>query len=119
MGILYNLQLCKYFFILLYSMSRNEFNLISIIYVIQIIFYKIYYKKQVSDLFVLFAKGSFVKGKEASFELSNLNSWMAPIWSAAIFLSFYNFGIGPISWSLLADSFPLEIRYMSASIIGK
>ncbi|XP_011500373.1 PREDICTED: facilitated trehalose transporter Tret1-like [Ceratosolen solmsi marchali] len=61
--------------------------------------------------------GSYIKGKDTVFESNNMNSWILPMSSIAVFITFYNIGIGPISWSLLADSFPFEVKYLTASII--
>lgn len=39
---------------------------------------------------------------------------MAPTWTT-LFFAAYNIGVGPISWSLLGDSFPVEVRATAAS----
>ncbi|XP_043269300.1 facilitated trehalose transporter Tret1-like isoform X2 [Venturia canescens] len=40
--------------------------------------------------------------------------WMPPTWISLFFASF-NLGLGPLSWSLLADTFPMEIRLTGAT----
>ena len=40
--------------------------------------------------------------------------WMPPTWIGLFFVAF-NLGIGPISWAMLADTFPMEIRVTAAT----
>lgn len=39
---------------------------------------------------------------------------MPPTWTT-LFFAAYNIGVGPISWSLLGDSFPMEMRAIAAT----
>lgn len=42
-------------------------------------------------------------------EYDDIYFWMPPTWTALFFAAF-NIGIGPISWALLGDIFPMQIR---------
>lgn len=42
---------------------------------------------------------------------------MAPTWIALYFAAF-NIGVGPLSWSLYADAFPVEIKVIGATIVA-
>lgn len=40
--------------------------------------------------------------------------WMPPTWISLFFAAF-NIGLGPISWSMLADAYPIEIRVTAST----
>ena len=42
-------------------------------------------------------------------EYDDLYFWMPPTWTTLFFAAF-NIGVGPISWALLGDVFPMQIR---------
>lgn len=53
--------------------------------------------------------------RDADPENDDIYSWMSPTWTALIFASF-NLGIGPISWSILGDTLPQEVKVPVASL---
>ena len=42
---------------------------------------------------------------------------MAPTWMA-LYCAAFNLGVGPLSWSLHADTFPVEIKFTGAIIVA-
>ncbi|XP_032684850.1 facilitated trehalose transporter Tret1-like [Odontomachus brunneus] len=58
--------------------------------------------------------GWFYKLREQDPEYDDIYYWMPPTWTT-LFFAAYNVGFGPISWSLLGDSFPMEMRTTAAS----
>jgi len=53
--------------------------------------------------------GCFFKLREEDPEYDDIYFWMPPTWTSLFFVAF-NVGLGPISWCLVSDGFPLEIR---------
>ncbi|RLU26857.1 hypothetical protein DMN91_000655 [Ooceraea biroi] len=60
--------------------------------------------------------GWFYELRDEEPEYDDIYFWMPPTWTA-LFLAAYNIGIGPISWSLLGDAFPMEIRTTAAASV--
>lgn len=52
--------------------------------------------------------------REQDPEYDDIYYWMPPAWTT-LFFAAYNIGVGPISWSLLGDSFPMEARATCAA----
>ncbi|KAL6423531.1 hypothetical protein ACFW04_010234 [Cataglyphis niger] len=53
--------------------------------------------------------GWFYELRDYDPEYDDIYFWMPPTWIALFFAAF-NIGIGPISWALLGDIFPMQIR---------
>ncbi|XP_070169312.1 facilitated trehalose transporter Tret1 [Polyergus mexicanus] len=53
--------------------------------------------------------GWFYALRDQDPEYDDIYFWMPPTWTALFFAAF-NIGIGPISWALLGDIFPMQIR---------
>ncbi|XP_018055908.1 PREDICTED: facilitated trehalose transporter Tret1-like [Atta colombica] len=53
--------------------------------------------------------GWFYKLRDQNPEYDDLYFWMPPTWTTLFFAAF-NIGVGPISWALLGDVFPMQIR---------
>ncbi|CAK9800912.1 Facilitated trehalose transporter Tret1 [Anthophora quadrimaculata] len=58
--------------------------------------------------------GYFFKLRDADPENDDIYFWMAPTWATLIFAA-YNLGLGPISWSILGDTLPEELKVPVAS----
>ncbi|EFN84065.1 Solute carrier family 2, facilitated glucose transporter member 8 [Harpegnathos saltator] len=58
--------------------------------------------------------GWFHDLRERDPEYDDIYYWMSPAWTT-LFFAAYNLGVGPISWSLLGDSFPMEVRATAAA----
>ncbi|XP_024936220.1 facilitated trehalose transporter Tret1 [Cephus cinctus] len=58
--------------------------------------------------------GWFFKVREQDPEYDDVYSWMPPAWFTLFFAS-YNLGVGPVSWAILGDNFPMEVRLKAAS----
>ena len=63
----------------------------------------------------IYFSGWFIDLREKDPEYSDIYPWMAPTWIILYFAAF-NIGVGPLSWSLYADAFPVEIKVMGATI---
>ncbi|KAG6798490.1 facilitated trehalose transporter Tret1 [Apis mellifera caucasica] len=66
----------------------------------------------VSSLFMglfLILLGWFFSLRDSDPEYDDLYFWMSPTWITLIFAAF-NLGLGPISWSLLGDTLPEELK---------
>lgn len=50
-------------------------------------------------------------------EYDDIYFWMAPTWTIFFFVTF-NVGVGPISWALLGDIFPLQIRETAVACVA-
>ncbi|XP_031833976.2 facilitated trehalose transporter Tret1 [Nomia melanderi] len=53
--------------------------------------------------------GWFFSLRDADPEYEDIYFWMSPAWIILFFAAF-NIGLGPISWSLLGDALPVELR---------
>ncbi|XP_076645043.1 facilitated trehalose transporter Tret1 [Halictus rubicundus] len=53
--------------------------------------------------------GWFFSLRDEDPEYEEIYSWMSPAW-IILFFGAFNIGLGPISWSLLGDVLPLEVR---------
>lgn len=53
--------------------------------------------------------GWFFSLRDSDPEYDDLYFWMSPTWITLIFAAF-NLGLGPISWSLLGDTLPEELK---------
>ncbi|XP_018401127.1 PREDICTED: facilitated trehalose transporter Tret1-like [Cyphomyrmex costatus] len=53
--------------------------------------------------------GWFYKLRDQDPEYDDIYFWMPPTWTILFFAAF-NVGVGPISWALLGDVFPMQIR---------
>ncbi|CAL1688650.1 unnamed protein product [Lasius platythorax] len=53
--------------------------------------------------------GWFYELRDQDPEYDDIYFWMPPTWTALFFVAF-NIGVGPISWALLGDIFPMQIR---------
>lgn len=53
--------------------------------------------------------GWFFSLRDSDPEYDDIYFWMSPTWITMIFASF-NLGLGPISWSLLGDTLPQELK---------
>ncbi|OAD53030.1 Facilitated trehalose transporter Tret1 [Eufriesea mexicana] len=53
--------------------------------------------------------GWFFSLRDSDPEYDDIYYWMSPTWITLIFASF-NLGLGPISWSLLGDTLPQELK---------
>ncbi|XP_036145944.1 facilitated trehalose transporter Tret1-like [Monomorium pharaonis] len=53
--------------------------------------------------------GWFYKLRDQDPEYDDIFFWMPPAWMILFFIAF-NIGVGPISWTLLGDIFPMQIR---------
>ncbi|CAK9811553.1 Facilitated trehalose transporter Tret1 [Anthophora plagiata] len=53
--------------------------------------------------------GWFFKLRDTDPENDDIYFWMAPTWATLIFSAF-NLGLGPISWSILGDTLPEELK---------
>ncbi|GAB1860365.1 Sugar transporter ERD6-like 6 [Camponotus japonicus] len=53
--------------------------------------------------------GWFYELRDQDPEYDDIYFWMPPTWTALFFAAF-NIGVGPISWALLGDIFPMQIR---------
>lgn len=60
--------------------------------------------------------GWFYKLRNEEPEYDDIYFWMPPTWIALFFVAF-NVGVGPISWSLLGDAFPVEIKTTAAACV--
>lgn len=49
-------------------------------------------------------------------EYDDIYFWMPPAWTI-LFFATYNAGIGPISWALLGDAFPMQIRETAVACV--
>jgi len=49
-------------------------------------------------------------------EYDDIYFWMSPTWTTLFFATF-NAGIGPISWALLGDVFPMQIRETAVACV--
>ncbi|XP_020294864.1 facilitated trehalose transporter Tret1-like [Pseudomyrmex gracilis] len=58
--------------------------------------------------------GWFYDLRDQDPEYDDIYFWMPPTWTT-LFLAAFNVGVGPISWSLLGDVFPMEIRETAAA----
>lgn len=56
--------------------------------------------------------GWFYKLREQDPEYDDIYFWMPPAWTT-LFLAAFNIGVGPISWAMLGDTFPMEIRVIA------
>ncbi|XP_066581463.1 facilitated trehalose transporter Tret1-like [Prorops nasuta] len=61
--------------------------------------------------------GWYFQAREADPEIDDTHPWLPPT-SIGLFFAAFNLGIGPISWSMLADTFPAEIRTLAASLVA-
>ncbi|XP_029045061.1 facilitated trehalose transporter Tret1-like isoform X1 [Osmia bicornis bicornis] len=59
--------------------------------------------------------GWFFSLRETDPEYDDIYYWMSPTWISLFFAAF-NLGLGPISWSLLGDTLPMEVKTPVASI---
>lgn len=53
--------------------------------------------------------GWFYDLRDQDPEYDDIYFWMPPTWTILFFATF-NIGVGPISWALLGDVFPMQIR---------
>ncbi|XP_024892080.1 facilitated trehalose transporter Tret1-like [Temnothorax curvispinosus] len=53
--------------------------------------------------------GWFYKLRDQDPEYDDIYFWMPPTWTTLFFATF-NLGVGPISWALIGDVFPMQIR---------
>ncbi|XP_078037312.1 facilitated trehalose transporter Tret1 [Augochlora pura] len=60
--------------------------------------------------------GYFFILRENDPENEDIYSWMSPAW-IILFFGAFNIGLGPISWSLLGDALPFEIRLPVAAVV--
>ncbi|XP_017887151.1 facilitated trehalose transporter Tret1-like [Ceratina calcarata] len=58
--------------------------------------------------------GWFFSVRDADPEYDDIYFWMSPTWITLMFAS-YNLGLGPISWSILGDTLPEELKNLVAS----
>ncbi|KOC65059.1 Facilitated trehalose transporter Tret1 [Habropoda laboriosa] len=58
--------------------------------------------------------GWFFKLRDTDPEYDDIYFWMSPTWATLIFAA-YNLGLGPISWSILGDTLPEELKVPVAS----
>ncbi|XP_014207101.1 facilitated trehalose transporter Tret1-like [Copidosoma floridanum] len=61
--------------------------------------------------------GSYIRSRDSNTQPSSTYNWMPPTW-IALYFGAYSLGVGPVSWALLADSFPMQLRAYSASIVS-
>ncbi|XP_054009242.1 facilitated trehalose transporter Tret1-like [Hylaeus anthracinus] len=59
--------------------------------------------------------GWFFSLRDMDPEYDDIYFWMAPTWIILFFASF-NLGLGPISWSVLGDVLPAEVRISGAAV---
>nr|XP_033333268.1 facilitated trehalose transporter Tret1-like [Megalopta genalis] len=60
--------------------------------------------------------GYFFTLRDSDPENEDIYSWMSPAW-IILFFGAFNIGLGPISWSLLGDTMPFEIRLPVAAVV--
>lgn len=65
--------------------------------------------------FLLSIPGWFFSLRDADPENDDIYFWMSPTWITLIFASF-NLGLGPISWSLLGDTLPEQLKTPVVSV---
>lgn len=61
------------------------------------------------NLFEFVFAGWFYELRDQDPEYDDIYFWMPPTWTIFLFATF-NIGVGPISWALLGDVFPMQIR---------
>lgn len=49
-------------------------------------------------------------------EFSDKYCWI-PLTCISLYFAAYNFGVGPLAWTLHADSFPVEMKLIGTSVI--
>lgn len=49
-------------------------------------------------------------------EYDDIYFWVPPTWTILFFAS-YNAGVGPISWALLGDVFPMQVRETATACV--
>lgn len=59
--------------------------------------------------------GLHMDAKDESSEDEEVKSRLPFLWMT-LFLSAYSFGAGPVSWSLISDSFPIELQIPTAVV---
>ncbi|XP_076231292.1 facilitated trehalose transporter Tret1 [Calliopsis andreniformis] len=58
--------------------------------------------------------GWFFSLRDTDPEYDDIYFWMPPTWISLLFAAF-NLGLGPISWSLLGDAFPGQVKVLAAA----
>lgn len=61
--------------------------------------------------------GWFYEVRDRDPEYDDIYFWMPPTWTT-LFLAAFNMGVGPISWALLGDAFPMEIRVTAVACVA-
>ncbi|XP_070517433.1 facilitated trehalose transporter Tret1 [Cardiocondyla obscurior] len=60
--------------------------------------------------------GWFYELRNQDPEYDDIYFWMPPTWTILLFVTF-SAGVGPISWALLGDTFPMQIREAAAACV--
>ncbi|XP_011876304.1 PREDICTED: facilitated trehalose transporter Tret1-like [Vollenhovia emeryi] len=60
--------------------------------------------------------GWFYELRDQDPEYDDIYFWMPPTWTILFFAAF-NAGVGPISWALLGDAFPMQIRETAVACV--